>query len=105
MPLIEVGEIRKIKDWAVTGSDNSLFHKNTETDTTFWVTREREDTYIMEYDFGTLPEFESLCKEVVRTSMDEHIQRIVSVAVFKNVPQERAEYERQEGIPEYRYTF
>lgn len=27
MPLIEVGEIRKIKDWAVTGSDNSLFHK------------------------------------------------------------------------------
>lgn len=106
MSLISRNEIKKLKSWAVLEKDNGLFYTNKSGEMeTFWVTRKQENTYIMEYSFETLPEFEKLCNKVLKERMKESVQRIVSVATFKNMPQDGMEGKRQEELPEYRYTF
>ena len=63
----------------------------------------------MLYDFKTIPEFEKICNFVSEEKFDKRIQRVISVAAFRN----SKNYERDEGqekkagneLPEQIYVF
>ena len=106
MSLTSENEMIKLKNWAVLEKDRGLFGKKDSGKTaTFWITREQEESYIMEYSFETLPQFEKLCKDILKERMGERVQRIVSVSAYKNMPQGEIDDKWQEILPEYRYTF
>lgn len=106
MSLTNISEKSRLKNWAMTEKDSRLFfNEESETAETFWAARKQEESYIMEYSFETLQEFENLCKKFLNERAGKNIQRVVSVAAFKNTPQDEMEDTQQEALPEYRYTF
>lgn len=103
MSLTNRKEIIKLKSWAVSKEAKELFDEEYSVDSeSFWKTRE-EENYIMQYYFQSIPEFENCCRKIIKNEMDQEIQRIVSVAIFKNKPLAKSKI--MEELPEYRYTF
>ncbi len=110
MNLTSENEINRLLSWASENVDKNIFLANENVDgETFWKTREKDDTYIMLYDFKTIPEFEKICNFVSEEKFDKRIQRVISVAAFRN----SKNYERDEGqekkagneLPEQIYVF
>lgn len=86
--MIRIGEIymnliseeftELISMWAQTNSDKNIFPDRSENQTTYYINREDEDSYIMEYSFKTLPELkEAICKYSGLQAEDELFKRIV----------------------------
>lgn len=112
MSLTDKNEQDRLKNWVTIKGDLDPFgRKETEGQDSFWIARTSEDSYIIDYDFDTIPEFENLCKEIIKVPMDIELERIISVAAFKNMPDENPEeidnnvFEKNEKLPEYRYVF
>ncbi len=103
-------ERMRIQQWAVLNANKNIFQEYAdESEETYWKSREKEDTYIMMYDFETVPEFEKLCTTFLPGILDKEIQRVISVAVFKNRPQHtdviKHTKKNAEGLPMYIYAF
>lgn len=80
MNLTSENEINRLLSWASENVDKNIFLANENVDgETFWKTREKDDTYIMLYDFKTIPEFEKICNFVSEEKFDKRIQRVISV--------------------------
>lgn len=104
MNLIDENEKMRLKSWASKNADNKLFDlEDLNEKESYWISRKDEDSYIIEYDFQNLPEFESTCEKVLKKRFDQEVQRIISIAVFKGMPQEESNI--NDELPEYRYTF
>ena len=87
MSLTDKNEQDRLKNWVTIKGDLDPFgRKETEGQDSFWIARTSEDSYIIDYDFDTIPEFENLCKEIIKVPMDIELERIISVAAFKNMP-------------------
>lgn len=105
MSSINDTEQKKLIEWASLYTGEKYFYSEEKTEKdSLWRTRKQEDTYIMEYDFDTLPEFEELCKKVLYIQEERKMQRVLSVAVFKNMPNGEVN-EAVTKLPEYRYVF
>lgn len=108
MNLTDKREVKKLLEWVAENDRESLLI-NDEKKESYWKTREREDTYIMPYDFRTIQEFEKMCDLIWGKEAAKEIQRTVSIAAFSS----RADYERRhtqresamEKMPEYIYVF
>lgn len=112
MNSINKTETDMLLEWAFNNEDKSIFLSDVnEQKDTFWKLRSKEDTYIMPYSFKTISEFEKLCTDVFEKEYDSKIQRIVSVAAFKNGESNQKRQGQEEKaratdmLPEYIYVF
>lgn len=110
MNLTSENEINRLLGWASENMDKNVFSANENVDgETFWKTREKEDTYIMLYDFKTIPEFEKICNFVFEEEFDKEIQRVISVAAFRNSKNFERDEEQEKKVgdqlPEQIYVF
>lgn len=106
MRLINENEIRRMKTWAVEHARQSFPGEESRDDAnSYWESREKENSYIMEYQFDTVSEWEALCDSVLHRPLDEYIRKTTQVAVFKNIPGEEDSdvLMRSSGVLEYIY--
>jgi len=110
MRSINENEISRFKAWAVQKDGQGCFGNNAlDCTDSFWIDRTDETTYIKEYQFATVPEFEALCADIIEQGFDEQIKKVVSVALIKNMPREEVKktemVEGEEKLPDYIYVF
>ena len=104
-------EKQKLEEWAAKNSDERVFDEVSNNTNSYWVMREENITDLYEYDFKTLPEFENLCRNIWKNTIDEEIMKIVAVSVFKYQFEstaavvEKEEIETSGSLPEYIYVF
>lgn len=106
MRSINEGEVKRLKQWAIKENNREYFERHSSD--SFWIDRKSDATYIKEYSFETVPEFEALCTDILGHELDAAIKKAVSVAVIKNVPIEedyKADIDDDEKLPEYNYVF
>lgn len=109
MSLINEDEIKRLRTWACENKNEDVFAQEREQKESLWKTKKRQDTYIMEYDFQTISEFEKICGYVFEKEIDRNIQRTLSVAVFKHSKDHELSQEEKEKLasklPEHIYVF
>lgn len=109
MNSINDNEVNRLLIWASENENKNVFLTDNDQEETFWKTKEQQDTYIMEYDFKTIPEFEKFCDFVFQKEVDRKIQRIVSVAAFKHSKDYETDQDKREKaadkLPEHIYVF
>lgn len=102
-------ELDLLSEWASRNENKHIFlAASNEDEDSFWMTRENEDSYIMAYDFRTLPEFEKLCLNIFGKKFDKEIQRIISVAAFKHsgdYEEMQKKEKTDDRLPEHIYVF
>lgn len=109
MHSINDNEINRLKVWAAEENSGKSFAKAevNEVDS-FWENRENDSTYLKEYTFTNVPEFEALCTNILGHELNGKIKKVISVAVMKNAPRQEHEKEEKqddEKLPEYIYVF
>ncbi len=109
MSSINEEEISRLRKWASENKDKDVFDRDGEHEKSYWKIKDRQETYIMEYDFKTIPEFETLCDFVLDKRIDSKIQRSFSVAAFKHSKDCEQEQDEQRKadlkLPEHIYVF
>ncbi len=109
MRSINENEINRLKIWAAEENSGKGFDNAEPVDLdSFWKDRESEATYIKEYAFVNVLEFETLCTEILGHELSEQIKKTIFVAVMKNAFRQRDEKEENqdgEKLPEYIYMF
>lgn len=109
MHSINENEINRLKVWAAEENNCKYFDKNSSYNgDSFWVDRKQDATYIKEYNFTNVPEFEALCADILGHELDGRIKTVVAVAIMKNTPREAVIKEKTrngEMLPEYIYVF
>lgn len=108
MRSINDNEINRLKIWAAEESNGSFDRAESDALDSFWKNRESDSTYIKEYAFTNVPEFEALCTDILGHELNGQIKKVISVAVMKNAPRPKREKEdkqEDEKLPEYIYVF
>ena len=109
MHSINKNEINRLELWAEQENSGVSFERNiSSANDSFWKSREGDRTYITEYGFTTVPEFEMLCANILEHEFDSQIKKVISVSMIKNTPREKFEKEENrdaETLPEYIYMF
>lgn len=114
MNSIDIREKDLLQEWAAANSDGEIFEKRCSEDMdSYFITRKEEDTYIMSYQFETIPQLQQMINNVCAEQIDVQRQKLLSIAAFKcrETPEENSdEGEKRESVdrgklPEFTYAF
>lgn len=114
MSSIDVKEKQLLQEWAAANSDGNVFEQRSHTDTeSYFITRNNESTYIMPYQFDTIPQLQEKIAEVSGETIDLQLQKRLAVTAFKcrlSLTQDSGEEEDRKRadrgkLPEFTYAF
>lgn len=114
MSLTNMKERQMLQEWSEVHSDEGIFDQRYETNVdSYFITRSREDTYIMKYKFENIPQLQESIGAICSAGMDEHMQKLLAIAAFKCKPvllEDKQGTETNNGVdrgrlPEFTYAF
>lgn len=118
MNLINDQFVNDFSEWAEENEDKSAFPSISERTDSYYISRNSEETYMMEYSFETVAAFKTALERYSRSSMDTWLVNKMIVAMYqnrftsgqnKNIPDEQKEklspVDGKSELPEYIYVF
>jgi len=114
MSSIDIREKSLLREWAAANSDREIFEKRRLCDSeSYFITRKREDTYIIPYQCETIPQLQQMINDVCMSEIDIQRQKMLSIAAFKcreTLEEDISGEEKKESVdrgklPEFTYAF
>jgi hypothetical protein len=116
MSLINEDIIEELSIWAKKNEDKNVFPQILEKEDSYYMNRESEETYIMEYSFNTLQELKNSLIKYSGLSEYADILKIMTVAICQekfrgmneipyNIELEEKEDDKKSELPEFVYVF
>ncbi|MDE6626710.1 MAG: hypothetical protein K2K56_10150 [Lachnospiraceae bacterium] len=114
MNSINIKERQMLQEWASVHSDENIFDRRCKVDeNSYFVSRNREDTYIMKYKFETIAQLQENIKRICGDEIDLQTQKLLAIAAFKckasqveDTHEANAKNNVDRGkLPEFTYAF
>lgn len=118
MNLISGQFVNDFSEWAAENEDKSAFPSISEGTDSYYISRNSEETYMMEYSFENVSAFKTALEKYSRSSMDPRLVNKMIVAMYQNrftgdqninTPNEqeakRNPVDGKGELPEYIYVF
>lgn len=115
MSLISENILREFSAWAEENEDKRIFPGISKEETSYYINRDSEKTYMMKYSFETMAELEKALEEYSGLSDDLPMLRKLTIGVLQNRFNGRLEVQEAEGqnrtedgnkaLPDFVYVF
>jgi hypothetical protein len=113
MNLIDESIIDELSKWATENEDKNVFPQISCKESSYYVDRESEETYMMEYSINTLQDLKTNLKHYSDLSDETEILKLITVGVCKECIKndeiikntELLDDEKQSDLPEFIYVF
>ena len=84
MNSIDLREKQMIQKWASVHSDDAVFDERFKADKdSYFMSRSGQDTYIMKYEFESIPQLQEKIAVVCGDKIDRQMQKMMAIAAFK----------------------
>ncbi len=109
-----IKERQMLQEWAAANSDSGALDKESaENEDTYFITRKRVDTYMMQYKFENIPQLQEGIAKVCGDQIDPKTQKLLAVAAFKCRKTQSEDTQTTEmknsvdrgKLPEFTYAF
>lgn len=118
MSLIKEEIINDFVCWAETNENKNIYPKISKDEVSYYVDREFDDTYIMEYSFKTMAELRKYLEKYAGLSLDTYMIRKLAIQICQNRYYDESEFKHNKSyrkkedddklaentLPEYIYT-
>lgn len=119
MSLINENVMKKFSEWAEENEDKSVFPVISEGEETYYIDRDSEETYMMEYSFRTLAELKKALEEYSGLSANPQMLKMMTIEVCRdryrselniykeedNSQERKAAQDSEKTLPEFVYVF
>jgi hypothetical protein len=116
MSLIDKDFIDELSTWAEKNEDKTVFPQIDDNVDSYYINRDSEQTYIMEYSFKTLQELKECLIEISGLPSDSEILKLMTVGVCQERFRGKSEIlsnksqtvkvdNSHQDLPEYVYVF
>lgn len=119
MSLINDKIIKELSKWAEINANNHIFPKASYTDASYYLSRDSEETYMMEYSFKTEEEIKNALERYCGLESEPQLLKELTIAICQNrykarlgedlietdANQETKSEDSEAKLPEYIYVF
>lgn len=119
MSLINEKVIEEFSTWAEENENRHIFPEISNAEDSYYINRDTEETYMMEYSFKTLPELKSALEQYSGLSSDPQMLKKLTVEICQdrfrskldtngnkdNISPNTKVSEGKQTLPEYVYVF
>lgn len=109
MSLINEKDMEEFSAWAVKNVNKDIFPKISKEES-YYIDRDSEETYMMEYSFSTMPELRGILERYIGLGNNAEMLRKLIIMMYQNKFQNKIERNNtginsDKDLPEYIYVF